>query len=184
MKLKEIFDSESKIDWQQNGRFELAGFVSDEKYVIQIERKKFYQFPELINAKAAEVSFFRYDVDNPDAAHSTTPQSIQVPVKVYGIVFNALKSKYADYEAFFFIAAKKHSKSEDEFNSKKTIYAALADRMAKRLSDVYYYENETADAAEFLISKIKLSDETKNQTNIKNPLSEALKITGIHKGFY
>jgi hypothetical protein len=184
MKLQEIFDSAINVEWQKNGKFELAGFVSGEKYVIQIERRNFSQFPELAKYKTAEVSFFRYDINNPDSAFSTAPQSINVPVKVYGIVYNAIKSKFSEYDAFYFIAARKHSKSAAEFNSKKEIYASLADKLVKHLSDIFYYENDEGIDAQYLISRVKLSDETKQQTKLTHPLSEALKATGLGKGFY
>lgn len=177
MKIQEIFDTSTNIVWQQNGRFELAAFDQGEKYVIQIDKKKFHQFPELNNSNVAEISFFRYGVENSDEAHATIRQNSDVPVKVYGIVLNALLKKMDDYDAFFFSAEAKHSRTLEEFESKKSIYFWIADRVSKRLPSIIFYECEHDTSAQFLISRIKLSPETQNETGFKNALAEALATT-------
>jgi len=177
MKIQEIFDTSANLVWQQNGRFELTAFNQGENYVIQIDRKNFNQFPELKHFKVAEISFFRYGVENSDEAHTTTTQNLDVPVKVYGIVLNALLKKMDDYDAFFFSAEAKHSRTLEEFESKKSIYFWIADRVSKRLSGITFYECEHNTSAQFLISKIKLSPETQNETGLKNALAEALATT-------
>jgi methionine synthase II (cobalamin-independent) len=177
LKIQEIFDNYADIVWQQNGRFELASFVCGEKYVIQIDRKNLNQFPELKRSRVAEISFFRYDVDDSDAAHTTARQDLDVPVKVYGIVLNALLKKMEEYDAFFFSAETKHSRTLEEYKSKKSIYFWIADRVSKKLSGVTLYEYECNVSAQFLISKIKLAKETQNATGFKNALAEALAAT-------
>jgi hypothetical protein len=179
MKIQEILNTSADLVWQQTGRFELAAFNQGEKYVIQIDRKKFYQFPELKQFKVAEISFFRYGVKNSDEAHATLRQNLDVPVKVYAIVLNALLKKMDDYDAFFFSAEAKHSRTLEEYESKKSIYFWIADRVSKKLPGVTLYEYETDFSAQFLISKINLTPETQSETGFKNALAEALANTAF-----
>lgn len=171
MKIREIFDTNIDVEWQQSGKFELAGFTCGEDYVIQIEKREIHGFEELKNAKTAEVSFFRNDIV---AAFTTAKQTLDVPVKIYGTVLNAVSGKIDDYDAFIFTAEAKHSKTSEEYNSKKKIYSAIADKIAKKMTGITYYERETDYSGEYLITKIKLSEETQHVTNFKNPRAEAL----------
>jgi hypothetical protein len=43
------------------------------------------------------------------------------------------------------------------------------------MHNIFYYERLTENSAEFLITKIELSEETQNKTNFKNPRAEAIK---------
>jgi len=175
MKIREIFDTNIDVEWQQNGNFELAEFTCGEQYVIQIEKKALSNFQELKGAKTAEVSFFRKNIEGESASFTTAKQPIDVPVRIYGIVLNAVSEKIDEYDAFVFSAESRHSRSLEEFNSKKGIYSAIADKIAKKMTGITYYERETGYSGEYLITKIELSEETQNVTNFKNPRMEALK---------
>jgi len=179
MKICEIFDAKIDVEWQQRGRFELATFTCGEDYIIQIERRIFHGLKELNIAKTAEVSFFRKNIKDAIATFSTTKQNIDVPVRIYAIVLNAISGKMDNYDAFFFSAESKHSKTQDEYNSKKNIYSAIADKIAKKMPGIMYYERETNYSGEYLITKIELSDETQNKTNFKNPRMEALRALNL-----
>lgn len=179
MKILEIFDTNIDVEWQQNGRFELAAFTCGEDYVIQIEKRKIHGFQELKNAKTAEVSFFRKDIKDADATFTTAKQVLDVPVRIYGIVLNAISGKMDEYDAFIFTAEAKHSNTQCEYDSKKNIYSAIADKIAKKMTGITYYERETNYSGEYLITKIDLSEETQNSTNFKNPRTEALKTLNL-----
>jgi hypothetical protein len=175
MKICEIFDTNLDVEWQQNGRFELAAFVYGETYVIQLEKKKIPKLTELNGAKLAEASFYRSGMEGENASFTTTKQAIDVPVRIYDVVLNAVSGKIDEYDAFIFTAETKHCRTAEEFSTKKDIYSAIADRIAKRMHNIFYYERLTENSAEFLITKIELSEETQNKTNFKNPRAEAIK---------
>lgn len=184
MKICEIFDTNLDVEWQQNGRFELAMFTYGEDYIIQIEKRKLHGFQELNKAKTAEVSFFRKNIEDGVATFSTTKQSVDVPVRIYAIVLNAISGKMDDYDAFFFSAEAKHSKTQDEYDSKKSIYSAISDKIAKKMIGITYYERETNYSGEYLITKIELSEETQNKTNFKNPRDEAIKALNLKPALF
>jgi hypothetical protein len=186
MKLQEIFDHTEQLVWQRNGRFELSQFkINDGIFNVQIDRKSLdHRFKELIGKRTAEVSFYRADIDDDKKAFSTNSGTTKSSTaKVYGAVLNGLSDKFNEYDAFFFLANRDHSNSDEEYNTKREIYSFMADRMNKKLG-FYFYENNESKSTNYLISKIKLSDETKNKTDYKHALSEALKATGLGKGFY
>lgn len=182
MLLDEIFNHTEQLNWQLNGRFELAEFTVDNvKFQIQIDRKPLDAFADLKNKKTAEVSFFREDIQNHDDAHSTAGNSKKISVKVYGAVLNGLKDKFDNYDAFYFTAERKHSTNQEEFEAKNRIYFYMSDRIAKHFHTlVYFYEKETSAKTEYLVSKIKLSEQTKEDSGLKNALSEALKACGFN----
>lgn len=185
MKVFEILNHAEELLWQKSGRFELSQFFIDgTPYVIQIEHRGFMQFPELEKSLTAEVSFFRNDIENPDKAFGTVNQIKKPPVKVYGAVLNGLKDRFSDFDAFYFIAAKKHSLNDMEFQIKGKLYSFMADKIVKSIPGIFYYEFETTSDKEFLLSKIRLSDKTKEETGFRNSLSEALKELKIGNGFY
>lgn len=171
MLLWEIFDTELDIEWKQSGRFVLGPFIwDDKKYTIQIENKPL-DFPELKGKKTAEISFFRSDKEG-EAAFSTSSDT-SFPIRVYGVSANALIKKYEEYDAFYFIAEKRHSKNEKEFKIKTDVYDLISDRLAKRIG-AKLYDYRTPVSNEYLVSRIKIKSD-----KFKNPLKEALRDIGI-----
>jgi len=154
MKLSEIFDSDVDLQWQINGRFILTSFTANGiPYLIQIEKKPLY-FDELKDKKTAEVSFARNDIEDTEKAHSTAKSS-NFSAPTYGVVANALTKKFEDFDAFYFTANRRHSSSQDEFQSKANIYGILGNRIAKKTGAFFYEGKEGADSV-FLVSRIKV----------------------------
>lgn len=160
MQLTEVFDTNIKLEWTTRGRFELASFiVKDVGYVIQIERKPIRMVEELKNKKTAEVSFFT-KTGNADESHTSTNKIGNAAPKVFGIVFNAIAEKFKQYDAFYFSAQTKHSKSEEELTTKSEIYLTLANSVAKRVSvPARVYDQRSRYGHAFLVSKIEIDDQ-------------------------
>ena len=123
MLLQEIFDTDINIkpeDWQENGRFLMVSFIINQQgYTIQLERKPIEGIQN-----AAEVSFFRNDVEDSEVAFSTTnnqPRSLLV----YGIVANAIPPIADRFDALLIVAERRHSSSEKEYQTKQRIYNSL-----------------------------------------------------------
>lgn len=184
MKLIEIFDHTEILDWQRNGKFELAKLILDNAaYLLQIESKLLFpknQVLELVGKKTAEVSFNLLDIAG-DNSFSTSNSSTK-PIKVYGAVLNGLAEKFTDYDAFYFSAERRHSKTEEEFESKKEIYLLAANK-AKKRTGALLYESEDGRGAYWLLSKIKLSAESLENIKMANPLKEALLAAGFSGKF-
>ena len=149
----EIFDSELNLKWQTNGRFELTNFhYKNAEFLIQVE-KKTLPFKELKNKRTAEISFSRNDVDV-EKSHSTM-SDVEFPAAIYGIISNSLADKFSDFDAFYFIANRRHSRSNVEFDAKKKIYSFLADRISKKVGALFFEGREGSDEI-FLVTRIKV----------------------------
>ena len=146
MNISEIFDSSLlDIRWQINGRYILCSFkIKDSEYQIQIEKKPL-PYDELKGKRTAEVSFSRNDIDDIEKSHSTTKSS-DFPGRIYGIVSNALTKKFEDFDAFYFIANRRH---------KTKIYFMLADRIAKKIG-VFFYESKDSSDNIFLVTRERI----------------------------
>lgn len=155
MNISEIFDSSLlDIRWQINGRYILCSFkIKDSEYQIQIEKKPL-PYDELKGKRTAEVSFSRNDIDDIEKSHSTTKSS-DFPGRIYGIVSNALTKKFEDFDAFYFIANRRHSSSTEEFELKTKIYFMLADRIAKKIG-VFFYESKDSSDNIFLVTRERI----------------------------
>ena len=177
MQLIEIFDTDLPLAWNKNGNIEQAVFKCDEEiYVIQIEIKPLLDIPELKGKKTAEVSFFKHveGEENSDKNFSTN-QTKTFSISVYSVVGRNLKRKFADFDAFYFSAEKRHSNDVKEFDRKKQIYRSLADRLRKDISyNIKIYETENNSSATFIVSDIKFSKETTEKTGFVCKLDEAM----------
>jgi len=150
----EVFDTKLDLKWQTTSRFELASFkYKHAEFLIQIE-KKLLPFKELKGKKTAEISFSRNDVQDVEKSHSTIGD-VEFPSAIYGIISNALADKFSNFDAFYFIANRRHSKSGEEFNSKKKIYSFLADRISKKIG-AFFFEGKDEDDEVFLVTRIKV----------------------------
>jgi len=130
MRINEIFDTNIGIKpehWQQKGRFLLVSFkINEQGYIIQIERKPIEGI-----TNAVEISFFRSDVTDSEAAFSTTNDQKR-PINVYGIVLNAVLPMIKNYDAMLVTAERRHSSSDDEYETKIRIYNTLVDKMSRQ----------------------------------------------------
>lgn len=179
MKLGEIFNSSINLTRQHTGRYELAGVsVNEVEYVIQVETRSL-PFDELTEKRTAEISFFR-NIPNAERAHSTTHDQ-PYPASVYGIVMNALKSKFQEYDAFLFTVLRRHSSSDSEFDTKRRIYSFVADRIAKDVG-AHILEQEEPDGVVYLVTKVGVVSETllDRWTHIRS-LTEQLTFTPFEK---
>jgi len=183
MLLKEIGDTKRNLQWQKHGNFELSSFTeNDEEYQIQIEKKPIFKIPELKGKKVAEVSFFLKNEDDSEKSFSTV-KSKNPAFKVYSIVANSLLEKLNEYDAFYFLAERRHSsESEEEYETKKEIYRFFADKV-KRVNGRRYYEKEDYTGHIYLVSSIPLSHETQDSSEFKNPLKEAMIACGFDSPF-
>jgi len=183
MLFSEIFNHQVELKWQKTGRYEMCEFtINDHTYQVQVEKKPLnFHLQELKGKITAEVSFFRQDLAGEDAFTTTNKTKTSSP-KIYCAVANGLREKFKNYDAFYFIAEKLHSKTSEEFQSKKKIYFVMADNI-RRTNGTYFYELESASKVEFLITKIKLSKETQEDTKLRNAQQVALEACGMKSIF-
>lgn len=123
MLLQEIFDTDLNIkpeDWQENGRFLMVSFIINQQgYTIQLERKPIEGIQN-----AVEISFFRNDVEDSEAAFSTTREQSR-SLLIYGIVANAIPPIVDKFDALLIVAERRHSSTEKEYQTKQRIYNSL-----------------------------------------------------------
>lgn len=169
MKLTEIFDYEIDFPLQQSGRYVLGKYeVDNQSFIFQLENRNIQvQFEDRNKHKTAEISF--YQLDTSDNEGFSTTYNIKNPTKVYGAFINKAIQLYKAYDAFYIVADRKHSNNSKEFNSKKSIYSHLSDKIMKS-GGGYLYERHTPSKSEWIISKYKISE-----SGYINALHEAMK---------
>lgn len=183
MKIKdlvEIFDSKVDVHWIRKGRFDLAKVETEtQDYQIEIEKITLndWKIPELDGKRIGEILFGVIKEVQTDNSFKTQRKE-QNATKIYGVVSNALIDKFSEYDAFYFQVLKRHSNSQEEFETKLAIYQALI-RILRQKEQIYSYVANTQFGVQYLISKIKLSSETEQCTGFINPLKEAM----MHAGF-
>lgn len=155
MKMNEVFDAVASVDWSENERFLLGTFeVNNIEYNIQLQRR-----PIEGVKNGAEVSFY-INTDDTEQAFSTINLHKLVPTKVYGIVFNALLSKVDQFDALYFNAEKRHSKTDKEWKIKQHVYSTLAMRLKNAGFKEYQTRSHLA-STEWLLSKVSLNEDSK-----------------------
>jgi len=177
MKINEIFDTNLKItpeNWQSKGRFLMVNFIINKQgYTIQLEKKPI----EGIN-NAAEVSFFRNDIDDLETAFSTTDEQLS-PLKVYGIVGNAVLAIADQYDAMLINAERRHSENEKEYTAKIHIYNSLTQKLTRRLGFKLYTIPEeykrNKQHTTWLISKISPNETSQYKDEQNLALEHCLK---------
>jgi hypothetical protein len=128
MKIQEILDSEIpdvlyQTNWGWQGNFKWGEHL----FTIQLSKIAAPAIPRL---RTYEVSFFRTDMKGDDAYSSYDGQE-EVPVKVYGVVLNAVRRAWRehDMDALFFTAEPRHSKDSEQHERKERIYSFLSQRV-------------------------------------------------------
>lgn len=128
MKIQEILDSEIpdvlyRTNWGWRGDFKWG----EHAFTVQLSKIMPPGAPRILTY---EVSFFRSDRKGDDA-YSTGDASEEVPVKVYGVVLNAVRKiwRESDPDALFFTAEPRHSKSEEQHERKERIYSFISQRI-------------------------------------------------------
>lgn len=184
MELFEAFDTREELRWQTNGDFELTSFVqNDVKYVIQIQKHSFIpnmgNIKEFRGAKIGEVSFFVHKAENSEKAYSTNTSSKPTgSIKTYSTVLHGVSEKFDNYDVYFFDVMKRHSKDNSEFTKKKAIYQSMISHM--KVDHVFrYYESNMPDKTLYVVSKIKLSEESEERSGLVHPLKEAMRMVGL-----
>lgn len=158
MNLQEIHDSEipdllERQPWGWIGQFRWG----EQTFTVQLGQRAVSGTPR--DWKIFEASFFRTDVDGDDA-FSTYTGSEEVPVKVYGVVLNALRRVWqeADLDAIFFTAEPRHSKDADQHERKERIYGYLAQRIFRGDGGyLYVHRGNIKAATEWLVTRQPLS---------------------------
>lgn len=177
MKLEEIFDTKQNVEWQSRGEFELTKFIVDNiEYVIQIQKMDNKNITETSTRKIGELSFRLKNVSD-DTAFSTKLNTT-APIKVYGIVLNALLEKFNEYDGYYFIALKRHSINDEEYVTKIKIYQELLRRLYMKQSCCRYEKNET-DGKIWLVTKVPISIETQKLNGLYNAVKEAMISVGF-----
>lgn len=128
MKIQEILDSEIpdvlfKTAWGWIGQFKWG----EQLFTVQLSKTAPKGVPRW---RIYEVSFFRADQTGDDA-FSTHGGSEEVPMKVYGVVLNAVRKAWRehDMDALFFTAEPRHSKDREQHDRKERIYSFIAQRV-------------------------------------------------------
>lgn len=172
----EAFDSEINIDWHESHGAHVGGFeVNSVKYILQLS-------PIVIqDLKVFEASFLLFDAQN-DRGFATSGATSTAPTAVYGIVANALIKKIpmVRCDAVFFSAEPRHSKDEDQHQSKLRIYKFAAQRISKKLGWELYL-----NANEFLLTREYHGKSIKSFKHWQEELREALEgspFTALNKG--
>lgn len=135
MNLIEVFDTKYDLKWIRKDRFKLSSFTIDnQEFVLQIDERPLHDIsPDLKNKKTAELSFFiKGD------GFSTLLNNNKHALKIYSIIGNGFHSQIQAYDAIFFKIDKSHSKTLDEFKSKKNIYEMLAYKLKSNFNNFVY----------------------------------------------
>jgi hypothetical protein len=169
MTLDEIFDSDPpselepiNVNWRQVGPEGWgAGFQwGDRRFVLQLIRFKPVHLPATM--RTFEASFYLADVEGDDAFSTVDspehPLSNEVPVKVYGVVLNALLKVWKDdaIDAIYFSAEPRHSSDGDQQRRKEQLYEMLA-RRAQRMGGGYLYVHRSWNT-QWVLSKNKIDN--------------------------
>jgi hypothetical protein len=165
--MQKIFDTDPpseltpiNIDWKEVGpEGWSAGFQwGERRFVLQLLR---FRAPGVPNdVRTFEASFYLADVENDDAFSTvdtpTNPVASEIPVKVYGVVLNALLQVWKEQhiDAIFFSAEPRHSSTAQQQRRKEQLYEMLA-RRAQRQGGGYLYTHR-GYRAQWVLSKIKL----------------------------
>lgn len=181
--INEIFDHKENLAWQSHGDFQMAAFtMNSRRYQIQIQtiqRVPYRNVKELAGKKIGDVSFLDI-TDNKvsDDSFATSKDHQQSSIKVYSTVLNGIADKFDDYDAYHFEADRRHSNSAEEFNAKLHIYESLV-RSLKSKQAFHYYERNESGSKYFLISKIKLENDSERESGFIHPLKESMGMVSL-----
>lgn len=144
MKLIEVFNSTldsllQRTSWGWQGAFSW----DDATFIVELRKRSIEEVPR--SWRGYEASFFLADVAGDDAFSTAdddegNPKHSEVPVKVYGVVLNALLDVWASNEvdAIYFTAEPRHATNADQHERKVAKYEMLA-RRAQRQGGGYLY---------------------------------------------
>lgn len=181
--VNEIFDHKENLTWQSHGDFQMAAFsMGGRRYQIQIQtiqRVPYRNVKELTGKKIGDVSFMDI-TDNKisDDSFATSKEHQSSSIKVYSTILNGIASKFDEYDAYHFEADRRHSNSNEEFNAKLHIYESLV-KSLKSKHAFHYYERKESGSKYFLISKIKLENESERDSGFIHPLKESMAMVGL-----
>lgn len=151
MNLEEIFDSDPpsklepiNVDWKEVGPSGWgAGFQwGSRRFVLQLLSFQPPHVPREL--RTFEASFYLADVESDDAFSTVDsaehPISNEIPVKVYGVILNALLNVWqtASIDAIYFSSEPRHSRDSDQQRRKERLYEMLA-RRAQRQGGGFLY---------------------------------------------
>lgn len=128
MKIQEILDSEiPDVLYRTNHGWRGEFKWGEHSFTVQLSKIAAPGVPKWLTY---EVSFFRSDRRGDDA-YSTNDPGKEIPVKVYGVVLNAVRKIWRehDLDALYFTAEPRHSSSEEQHERKERIYSFIAQRV-------------------------------------------------------
>ena len=171
MKIQEILDSEIpdmlyRTNWGWQGDFRWG------KHTFTVQLHKVVA-PATPRFRTYEASFFRADKRGDDA-YSTYDGQEEVPVKVYGVVMNAIRRAWRehDMDALFFTAEPRHSKDHEQLERKERIYGFIANRVFR--SEGGYLYVHRGDGAHYPTEWLITRDELPDSDYWTNSLREGL----------
>lgn len=178
----EAYLYKADLHWQKDGRFEMAKFqINDVSYVIQLEtlpNVTHFNVPDFKGSKIAEVSFFIQKAVDIETSFSDQKDHQPAAMKVYSATMYGVADKFDEYDVFFFIAERRHSKDGMTFEQKTRIHRSLVAAM-KSTKRFHYYEHEDNTKSTFIVSKIKLSEDSEREYKLIHPLKEAMMAVGL-----
>jgi hypothetical protein len=161
MNLLEILDASIDLVWVKEKSTRVAAFsVNDIQYQLQFEPAVVLP-KKLGDLSIYEVSFLLLGIKG-DAAYSSAGTS-DAPLSVYGVVLNAITEyvRSGDFQCdgLIFTAENRHSRDQQNHESKVRIYKFLAERFAKKTGWTLF-DSKRDGAHEFLVMKedLDLSD--------------------------
>lgn len=152
MKIQEILDSDipgimHEVNWGWQGKFKWG----DDVFVVELRKTK---APGVLERRVYEASFYRDEIASDDAFSTATGKiADEVPVKVYGVVVNALSNiwQQGNIDAVTFSAEHRHAKDQDQHDRKAELYDSFVRRAWKR-SGGYLYVHR-AVSPQWLLSR-------------------------------
>lgn len=160
VKIQETLDSEIpdvlyQTNWGWQGRFRWGEHL----FTVQLSK---ISAPDTPRFRTYEVSFFRSNVKCDDA-YSSHGGNEEVPVKVYEVVVNAVRSVWRehDMDALFFTAEPRHSKTPDQRERKERIYSFISQRVFRSEGGHLYVHRGDGEhfPTEWLLTREELPDE-------------------------
>lgn len=161
LQVEEAFDSSvagvmKPTAWGWQGHFRWGESV----FVVELRKRAVHGLSR--KDRTYEASFFLKDAEGDDAFSTAdtdeNPRSSEVPVKVYGVVLNALLDVWetGPIDAMYFTAEPRHATDSAQHERKKQLYAVLS-RRALRQGGGYLYVHHGA-FSEWLLSKQPVDD--------------------------
>ena len=152
MKLDEILDSEIENLLQATAWGWYGSFTwGDAHFAVELRKTS---ITHVQSNNCFEGSFYRVNERGDNAFSTADRSSDEPPVKVYGVVTNAMAYawQHFDIDAVIFSAERRHASDDDQHAKKIHIYESIA-RRAWRKGGGFLHVRRTASSTEWLLSR-------------------------------